>query len=82
MVRIFINLNRSAFAERIIETAEAAIPAGKPRFLFPRDQRRPIALFSSMVLLTLLSVSVRGQGTITDIAKLVALSPTARMPSQ
>jgi hypothetical protein len=69
MARLFINLGRFAFTERIIEAEQQAIPTLKPRFLFQRDQRSPSALLSSMILITLLAVSGRSQGTITAIAK-------------
>ncbi|MGZ8844581.1 MAG: hypothetical protein ACXW18_13020, partial [Pyrinomonadaceae bacterium] len=69
MPRIIMDLSRFAFAERIIEAEQNAISLVKPRFLFPRDHRGPIALFSTIILVTLLSVSVRAQGTITAIAK-------------
>ena len=69
MARILQSLSRFASRERISEAQQNTMALRKPRFLFARDYVSPIALFSTMILITLLSVSVRGQGTITAIAK-------------
>jgi tetratricopeptide (TPR) repeat protein len=69
MARILQSLSRFASRERISEAQQNAIALRKSRFVFPRDYGSPMALFSTIILVTLLSVSVRAQGTITTIAK-------------